>query len=163
MDALRIYLGIALVVKGVYFIMNMAELESKLGTDLGEVQNLIAWAVVFAHVVGGASLALGFVTRVSAAAECDDSGRCGGNCPAECRRCRCPVLANVDFQFTSFVFFCLLLACMARSRAAFTGPSDAQRRGKRTGSHMTRMIQNLPHRTLRELDCYGTHTRTLGR
>ena len=28
MDALRIYLGIALVIKGVYFIMNMAELEA---------------------------------------------------------------------------------------------------------------------------------------
>ena len=29
---------------------------------------MIAWSVVFAHVVGGASLALGFVTRVAAAA-----------------------------------------------------------------------------------------------
>ena len=31
MDALRIYLGIALMIKGVYFIMNMAELESHAG------------------------------------------------------------------------------------------------------------------------------------
>lgn len=108
MDALRIYLGIALVVKGVYFITNMVELESKLGTDLGEVQNLIAWAVVFAHVVGGASLALGFVTRVSAglnalilagAVVISMLGAAGTGV----------LLANVDFQFTFFVFFCLLL------------------------------------------------------
>ena len=31
---------------------------------------MIAWSVVFAHVVGGASLALGFVTRVAAGREC---------------------------------------------------------------------------------------------
>ena len=108
MDALRIYLGIALVVKGIYFIMNMAELESKLGSDLGEVQNLIAWAVVFAHVVGGASLALGFVTRVSAglnalilagAVVISMLGADGAGV----------LLANVDFQFTFFVFFVLVL------------------------------------------------------
>lgn len=108
MDALRIYLGIALVSKGVYFIMNMADLESKLGADLGESQNLIAWAVVFAHVVGGASLAMGFVTRVAAGANAlvllgaaivavAGSGADG------------LLTANVDFQFTFFVFFCLLL------------------------------------------------------
>ncbi len=108
MDALRIYLGMALVVKGIYFIMNMAELETKLGTDMGETQNLIAWAVVFAHVVGGASLALGFVTRVSAGLNALilfgavvvsmlGSGGTG------------TLLANVDFQFTFFVFFCLVL------------------------------------------------------
>ncbi len=108
MDALRIYLGIALVVKGVYFIMNMAELESSLGGDLGESQNLIAWAVVFAHVVGGASLAIGFATRAAAAVNAlilfgaaivallgaGDGGL---------------LVANVDFQFTFFVFFCLVL------------------------------------------------------
>ncbi len=106
MDALRIYLGLALVVKGVFFIMNMADLEAKLGNDMGEVQNLIAWAVVFAHVVGGASLALGFATRVAAgfnalilfgAVVISMIGSSGG------------LLANVDFQFTFFVFFCLVL------------------------------------------------------
>jgi NNP family nitrate/nitrite transporter-like MFS transporter len=108
MDALRMYLGIALVVKGVYFIMNMAELESALGGQLGQSQTLISWGVVFAHVVAGASLALGFATRVSAAANAvvlfgamifslvsaDQSGL---------------LMKNVDFQFTTFVFFCLIL------------------------------------------------------
>lgn len=108
MDALRMYLGIALVVKGIYFIMNMAQLEGQLGTELGQVQTLIAWGVVFAHVVGGASLALGFITRVAAGANAAvlfgaailslaGSGSVAG------------LLDNVDFQFTSFVFFALAL------------------------------------------------------
>ncbi len=65
MDALRIYLGAALVIKGVYFIVNMNELESTLGDGLGQAQTMIAWSVVFAHVIGGASLFLGFVTPFS--------------------------------------------------------------------------------------------------
>ncbi|MHC5108863.1 MAG: MFS transporter [Planctomycetota bacterium] len=110
MDALRVYLGIALVIKGIYFIMNMAELEATLGDDLGEGQTMIAWSVVFAHVVGGASLALGFVTRVAAGANglilfgavimtligaTSDPGSLLGT--------------NINFQFTSLVFFALVL------------------------------------------------------
>jgi MFS transporter, NNP family, nitrate/nitrite transporter len=110
MDALRVYLGVALVIKGIYFIMNMAELEGTLGTDLGEGQTMIAWSVVFAHVVGGASLALGFVTRVAAGANglilagavvmtfigaTADPGSLLGT--------------NVDFQFSALVFFSLAL------------------------------------------------------
>ena len=56
MDVLRIYLGIALVLKGIYYIANMSELEATLGGGLGNAQTMIAWSVVFAHVVGGASL-----------------------------------------------------------------------------------------------------------
>ena len=108
MDALRVYLGIALVVKGIYFIMNMADLEAQVGGDFGQVQTLVAWGVVLAHVVGGASLALGFVTRVAAIANAAvlagavavaaaGSATDGG------------LLGNVDFQFTSFVFFALIL------------------------------------------------------
>jgi uncharacterized membrane protein YphA (DoxX/SURF4 family) len=88
--------------------MNMAELEAQVGADFGQVQTLIAWGVVFAHVVGGASLALGFVTRVAAAANAAvlfgaviitllGSGGAGG------------LIGNVDFQFTSFVFVTLAL------------------------------------------------------
>ena len=110
MDALRVYLGIALVIKGIYFIVNMAELEATLGDDLGQGQTMIAWSVVFAHVVGGASLALGFVTRVAAGANglillgavvmtlvgaTADPGSLLG--------------ANVNFQFTALVFFALVL------------------------------------------------------
>jgi NNP family nitrate/nitrite transporter-like MFS transporter len=66
MTFLRIYLGVALAVKGIYFIMNMDHLEAQMGAAFGETQNLLAWFVVFAHAVGGTSLALGFVTRWAA-------------------------------------------------------------------------------------------------
>lgn len=108
MDALRIYLGIALVIKGVYFITNMSALESTLTDGLGQVQTLIAWSVVFAHIIGGAALALGFVTRVAAAANAiilfgavmvhlfgsETSSLLG---------------SNLSFQFTFFIFFTLIL------------------------------------------------------
>ena len=109
MDALRIYLGVALFIKGIYFIMNMNELEATLGDGLGEGQTMIAWSVVFAHVIGGASMVLGFVTRVAAAANAVilfgavviaiTGTAVGGNLLG----------TNVDFQFTAFVFFTLVL------------------------------------------------------
>ncbi len=109
MDVLRIYLGIALVVKGVYFIMNMSELEMTLPSGLGQGQTMIAWFVVFAHVIAGAALALGFVTRAAAAintivvagavvvsivGSAAESSLLG---------------SNVNFQFTLFVFVALML------------------------------------------------------
>jgi uncharacterized membrane protein YphA (DoxX/SURF4 family) len=66
MTVLRIYLGVALAIKGIYYITDMQQLEATLGENFGETRNLIAWFVVFAHSVGGACLALGFVTRLSA-------------------------------------------------------------------------------------------------
>ena len=109
MDALRIYLGVALFIKGIYFIMNMNELEATLGEGLGQAQTMIAWSVVFAHVIGGASLMLGFVTRVAAAAnaiilfgaviKAITGSTIGGSLLG----------TNIDFQFTAFVFFTLVL------------------------------------------------------
>jgi NNP family nitrate/nitrite transporter-like MFS transporter len=64
---LRMYLGIALAIKGIYFIMNMDDLEAQMGDSFGHRQNLIAWFVVLAHSVGGAALALGLATRLVAA------------------------------------------------------------------------------------------------
>ncbi len=110
MDALRIYLGIALVLKGVYFIMNLSEVEASLalGDNLGVGQTMIAWSVVFAHVIAGASLALGFITRAAAGANAIimvgavvaslTGGTAGG------------ILgANLNFQFTLFTLFSLIL------------------------------------------------------
>ncbi len=109
MDALRIYLGIALVIKGIYFIINMNELETSLGDGFGQELTLLSWLVVFAHVVGGASFVMGFATRfcaslnalvlfgaviVSAGQSADVSSLLG---------------SNIDFQFASLVFFTLLL------------------------------------------------------
>ncbi|MBT3604762.1 MAG: MFS transporter [Candidatus Latescibacteria bacterium] len=65
MDILRVYLGIVLALKGIYFILNMDEVE-RLAGGVGLMEDVVAWFVVFAHVVGGACLAIGFVTRLSA-------------------------------------------------------------------------------------------------
>jgi NNP family nitrate/nitrite transporter-like MFS transporter len=66
LTVLRFYLGVALAVKGVYFITNMDHLEAQMGAAFGHTQNLVSWFVVFAHAVGGAALALGFATRLAA-------------------------------------------------------------------------------------------------
>ncbi len=107
MDALRIYLGVALTIKGVYFIMNMAELESQLGSGLGQGQTMIAWSVVFAHLVGGAALVLGFITRLAAAANA--LVLLGAMSVSLAGATEGSVIENVDFQFTSYVFFSLVL------------------------------------------------------
>lgn len=109
MDALRIYLGVALLIKGIEFILDMTPIENPL-TDAGlePWRSLVAWTVVFTHVVGGLCLALGFVTRVAA----------GGNAVVLLGAAGAHLfggrheglwLFNVEFQFTLFVFFTLLL------------------------------------------------------
>jgi MFS transporter, NNP family, nitrate/nitrite transporter len=65
MAVLRIYLGVALAIKGIYFIMNMDAFEQMSGT-LGDLPTVVAWYVVAAHVVGGAALAIGLGTRFAA-------------------------------------------------------------------------------------------------
>ncbi len=105
MDLLRIFLGIALAIKGIYFILNMSVVEAQLSGTFGEMQNVLAWFVVLANAVGGVSLALGFVTRVAAALNVvvlsgavlfvhSSSELFGG---------------GTDLQFALFVLFALLL------------------------------------------------------
>ena len=65
-DLLRIYLGVALALKGIYFVMNMQEIESIAGS-IGHFENVVAWYVVFVHIVGGFALCLGLGTRIASA------------------------------------------------------------------------------------------------
>jgi MFS transporter, NNP family, nitrate/nitrite transporter len=67
MAVLRIFLGFALIVKGIYFILNMAEIEA-LTQNLGLFDTTIAWYVVLAHIAGGMGLVVGMFTRGAAAA-----------------------------------------------------------------------------------------------
>jgi NNP family nitrate/nitrite transporter-like MFS transporter len=108
MDLVRIYLGIALLIKGVHFITDMQQLESSLPGGMAQWDTLVAWIVVFAHAVGGAALALGFITRVAAglnalvllgAAGASVFIKEGGGL----------LTTNIEFQFTFFVFFMLLM------------------------------------------------------
>jgi len=86
----------------------MADVEGALAGPLPEWQTFVAWCVVFAHIVGGASLALGFVTRVSAglnaivllgAVGVHTFGTKAGGLFS----------TNVDFQLAFMVFFTLVL------------------------------------------------------
>ena len=108
MDALRIYLGVALMIKGIYFITNMSDVEAQLSGPLPEWQTFVAWCVVGGHVIGGASLALGFITRLCAginaiimlgAVGVHTFGTQAGGLFS----------TNVDFQLAFFVFFTLVL------------------------------------------------------
>ncbi|MBT3586857.1 MAG: MFS transporter [Halobacteriovoraceae bacterium] len=65
LDILRVFLGGALAMKGIYFILNMQAIESLTG-NMGQMQNIVSWYVILAHIVGGISLAIGFATRTYA-------------------------------------------------------------------------------------------------
>ncbi|MCA9321482.1 MAG: MFS transporter [Planctomycetes bacterium] len=109
MDMLRLYVGIALVVKGIYFITNMQEIESALAGPLPEWQTFMSWVVVFAHVIGGACLALGFVSRISAGANAIVMLGAVGVHLFGAGSASGLLTTNTDFQFTFFVFVTLVL------------------------------------------------------
>jgi len=70
-DFIRIYLGIGLFIKAIYFIMNkdyLLQLVSDAG-DLSIAPTLIAHYVIMAHLGGGVLLALGLLTRIAAAVQ----------------------------------------------------------------------------------------------
>ena len=68
LDLLRIYLGCALFLKGIFFIWQGSVLfEAVQQTKIGFADGLIAHYVFLAHVGGGFLLALGLVTRLAAA------------------------------------------------------------------------------------------------
>jgi MFS transporter, NNP family, nitrate/nitrite transporter len=66
LTVLRVYLGVALAIKGVFFITNMDAVALQLGERFGHLGDVVGWFVVLAHGVGGAALALGFATRLAA-------------------------------------------------------------------------------------------------
>ncbi|MFT5289036.1 MAG: NNP family nitrate/nitrite transporter-like MFS transporter [Planctomycetota bacterium] len=63
---LRVYLGIALAIKAIFYITNMGDLEAQMGERFGSNQELLAWFIVLVHGAGGVALALGFGTRWAA-------------------------------------------------------------------------------------------------
>jgi uncharacterized membrane protein YphA (DoxX/SURF4 family) len=68
LDLVRMYLGVALFIKGVWFIVNRGELLRLLQSsgDLFIAPGTIAHYIIPAHLVGGALLALGLLTRFAA-------------------------------------------------------------------------------------------------
>ena len=71
MDFIRIYLGIALFLKGVYFMQHREEL-LRLMDSAGSwwfAPAAVAHYIIPAHLFGGVMLALGLLTRIAAAAQ----------------------------------------------------------------------------------------------
>jgi len=67
MDLVRVYLGLALIGKGIYFMQNMNELFEMTASAISFGDFVIAHYIVFAHVVGGLCIACGLVTRFAVA------------------------------------------------------------------------------------------------
>lgn len=67
-EVLRVYLGLALFFKGIYFIGNMKDLFMLISHQFPYVDFIVAHYVVLAHIVGGLFIALGLFTRMAAAA-----------------------------------------------------------------------------------------------
>ena len=108
-DLLRIYLGVALMIKGVYFVTNMNDIEQRLAGPLPDWQTFVSWCVVFAHVVGGIMLALGFFTRLAALGNAVVLlGAVGMHLFGEGGP-RDLLGTNEGFQLAAFVLFTLLL------------------------------------------------------
>lgn len=66
-EALRVYFGLALFFKGIYFISHMQELFEMLSYKFPYIDFVFAHYVVVAHIIGGLFVALGLFTRVAAA------------------------------------------------------------------------------------------------
>ena len=66
LDLVRIYLGVGLVIKGIFYLMNPAQLTPAVAPNW-----LISMApiVPYIHIVGGALLAVGLLTRIAAIAQ----------------------------------------------------------------------------------------------
>jgi putative oxidoreductase len=68
LDLIRIYLGIGLFWKGVYFASHTTELQQLMeqSGDLWFASGAIGHIVILAHLAGGFLLAIGLITRVAA-------------------------------------------------------------------------------------------------
>jgi uncharacterized membrane protein YphA (DoxX/SURF4 family) len=68
LDLIRIYLGLGLFIKGIYFMAHRELLEPLLRASENEqfIQAAVAHYVIPVHLLGGLMLALGILTRVAA-------------------------------------------------------------------------------------------------
>ena len=67
-DLVRMYLGVGLFVKGLYFLMHREEMQKLLegAHNLVFAQGAVAHYVIPVHLVGGLLLAIGLLTRLAA-------------------------------------------------------------------------------------------------
>jgi uncharacterized membrane protein YphA (DoxX/SURF4 family) len=65
LDALRVYIGVALVGKGIYFIQNLNELFELTNTAVSYGDFILSHYIIFAHIVGGLCITFGLLTRMA--------------------------------------------------------------------------------------------------
>ncbi len=65
-ELLRFYLGVALFLKGIYFITHMKDIFDIVSYRFPYLDFLLAHYVVVAHIAGGVCIAVGLFTRVAA-------------------------------------------------------------------------------------------------
>ena len=70
-DLVRMYLGVGLFVKGLYFLMHKEEMQQllKSADNVAFAQGAAAHYVIPVHLVGGLLLAIGLLTRLAALAQ----------------------------------------------------------------------------------------------
>ncbi|MEO5674359.1 MAG: DoxX family protein [Chitinophagales bacterium] len=70
LDILRIILGLIILSRGFYFVSNTEGLKEMIANSrFGQVSFLLQHYVVFAHVIGGALIAAGLLTRIAVAVQ----------------------------------------------------------------------------------------------
>lgn len=67
-ELLRVYLGVALFFKGIYFIGHMKDIFSVISNQFPYIDFFLAHYVVLAHIVGGVCILVGLFTRIAAIA-----------------------------------------------------------------------------------------------
>ena len=69
-EFLRMYLGLVLILKGVYFIRDMDQLLNLIGLSASVwVGGMFAHYIVLAHLLGGLFVIMGLITRFAVAAQ----------------------------------------------------------------------------------------------
>ena len=64
-DLLRVPFGIAIVVKGLFFIHNSSELVQMMQQYHLSSSYMLAYFIAWAHIVGGLFISLGLITRIA--------------------------------------------------------------------------------------------------
>lgn len=103
-ELLRMFLGAVLILKGFYFMRHMDELLGLIGLrETLWIAGLFAHYIVIAHMLGGAFVVMGLITRVSVAVQLPILGG------AVAIIYRMEGAAGANFQLTAFVFLLLLM------------------------------------------------------
>lgn len=64
-ELLRMYLGLALLIKGIYFILHMSDVFQVVSYKFGYLDFLLSHFLVLAHIVGGVFIIIGLYTRIA--------------------------------------------------------------------------------------------------